>query len=362
MTILFKRIRIAYFSTICILSAVVLAASAYFANIYLPDNKAHAGFSVYALVISALTIISGFIQLFSRAQPRTETPFLFIVGVFWLSVAAWALDQSVDQECYGLGNTQTSTKHGDVSSRAICYATKIVEAFSWTVFVMFAIAFIIVINRTATAKVLGHPDIWAEPMDNLPWYDELPGYPGESWFGSDFHRYHHRYGYEQGAPLTGAGRTAASRAGYGQLSPTITEPMMERQPSPPEDHYTRAREKSSRRSRRAASPRTNPYENGTSRTHGRSRSIRQPTVDVDYGQQLASGVPMATSQYAEGYGHDQALPGMPIATTTQPGVGATVNVGGAQVQQLPGHSMIIRGGSKGAPPQIEQVPGYYNGP
>lgn len=198
-------------------------------------------------------------------------------------------------------------------------------------------------------------------MDNLPWYDELPGYPGVSWFGSDYHRYHHRYGYEKSAPMVGP--PVASRRGYRQLSPT-TEPITQmQQPSPPpEDHYTRAREKTIRRSRRAASPRPSLYEETASRVPGRSRSAVAPTVGVDYGQ-VPSAVPTAASQYGGGGGYGQASSTVPMVTTAAPGAGATVNIGGQQIQQAPGHSLVIRPGpNPGAPPKIEQIPGYYTGP
>lgn len=64
-----------------------------------------------------------------------------------------------------------------------------------------AIAFILTIALASKSKVLGHPDIWSEPIDNLPWFGELPGYPGQRWFGSDYHRYHHRFGYGGSAPV-----------------------------------------------------------------------------------------------------------------------------------------------------------------
>ncbi|KZV75084.1 hypothetical protein PENSPDRAFT_681281 [Peniophora sp. CONT] len=352
MTIFFKRIRIAYFSTIFILSAAVLGLSAYFANIYLPDNKAHAGFSIYAVVIAALTIVFGLIQLFSGAQPRTEAPFLFVVSVFWLSVAAWAIDQSTNEECYGLGNAQTPTENGLVSSRSICYAIKIVEAFSWTIFAMLVIAFVIVINRTASARVLGHPDAWSEPMDNLPWYDELPGYPGGSWFGSDYHRYHHRYGYET---FASTGPVAASRRGYKELSPT--GPMLETSRSVAEDHYTRARGKSSHR--RVANTSASNYGESPSMVPGMAPSGIQPGRSMGYGQAQLT-VPMAATQPGASVGYGQVPSIVPTTQTT--GVGATVKFGEHEFQQKPGHSMIIRGGAKGGPPQIEQVPGYYRGP
>ncbi|KZV76082.1 hypothetical protein PENSPDRAFT_497824 [Peniophora sp. CONT] len=199
MTVLFKRIRTMYLATLFVFTAAVLGISAYFAQLYLPNQK-HGGFVIYAIVIPALTIVFGLIQLF-WAQPRTEVVFLFVAGVLWLTQAAWATDQSTNAECFALGNSQTQTQHGLVSSKSICYETKVVEAFSWTIFLALAIAFIITITLASQSKVLGHPEIWSEPIDNLPWFGELPGYPGQRWFGSDFHRFHHRFGYGGTAPV-----------------------------------------------------------------------------------------------------------------------------------------------------------------
>lgn len=64
----------------------------------------------------------------------------------------WCSDQSTNTECFALGSSQTQTHAGlgtstiailgrsddlaVVSSKSICYETKVVEAFSWTIFLL----------------------------------------------------------------------------------------------------------------------------------------------------------------------------------------------------------------------------------
>ena len=86
-----------------------------------------------------------------------------------------------------------------------------------------AIFLVIIIALASKSKVLGHPDIWSEPIDYLPWFGELPGYPGGRWYGSPYHMYHHRYGYgpsmmpqaqSGGAIINIGGQTFHQRAGH----------------------------------------------------------------------------------------------------------------------------------------------------
>jgi len=56
---------------------------------------------------------------------------------------------------------------------------RVIEAFSWVLFGVFALFFIIVINLTSNAvQKGGRPYAWREPMIELPWYGEWPGYSG----------------------------------------------------------------------------------------------------------------------------------------------------------------------------------------
>jgi len=56
---------------------------------------------------------------------------------------------------------------------------RVIEAFSWVLFGVFAIFFVLVINLTSIAVQRGgRPYAWREPMLELPWYGEWPGYSG----------------------------------------------------------------------------------------------------------------------------------------------------------------------------------------
>jgi len=55
----------------------------------------------------------------------------------------------------------------------------VIEAFSWVLFGVFTIFFLIVANLTSIAVERGgRPYAWREPMIELPWYGEWPGYSG----------------------------------------------------------------------------------------------------------------------------------------------------------------------------------------
>jgi hypothetical protein len=86
-----------------------------------------------------------------------------------------------------------------VSSKGFCYESKILEAFSWSIFglrlshpsvttrfplmrhaVLFFLMFVIILaNRS---QILGWPEIWYDDIDELPWLGEYPGYPGVSMY------------------------------------------------------------------------------------------------------------------------------------------------------------------------------------
>ncbi|KAI0036832.1 hypothetical protein K488DRAFT_81818 [Vararia minispora EC-137] len=200
MTLLFRSIRIFFYVSIFLLTVAVLGLSAYFAEQF----SSRGGFSIFSLVVPSVTIIWGIFQLM-WAQPRTEAVFLFVTGVLWLAEAAWATDETPRLECFDLRNMRTQTTRGSISAESFCYESRIVEAFSWTIFLCLAIAFVILVSLANKSKVLGHPDIWYEPVDWLPWYGELPGEVGGRWFQSPYHMYHHRYGYGQfGQQMMGA--------------------------------------------------------------------------------------------------------------------------------------------------------------
>ncbi|KAI0921853.1 hypothetical protein AcW1_004284 [Taiwanofungus camphoratus] len=93
-------------------------------------------------------------------------------------MAAWTTDIMGSTQCDALGGETTPTKNGNISTKSWCYEMKVIEAFSWMIFCLFAIFLWILIALTSRARVLGHPFAWAEPIFELPWFGELPGWPG----------------------------------------------------------------------------------------------------------------------------------------------------------------------------------------
>jgi len=98
---------------------------------------------------------------------------------------------------------------------------RVIEAFSWVLFGIFAIFLVIVINLTSVAVMRGgRPYAWREPMIELPWYGEWPGYSGGP--GSMYPTMHmHEGGVIPGSYMPG-GVIAQPMAG-----PVSTLPVMQ---------------------------------------------------------------------------------------------------------------------------------------
>ncbi|EPQ54263.1 hypothetical protein GLOTRDRAFT_116829 [Gloeophyllum trabeum ATCC 11539] len=204
MTILFANRRTTGFVTVLILSAVVLGISAYFGHEFLPNHAAD--ITIFSLVVSSLTILV-LIVLLVWSQPRIEAFWLFVLAVLWLAMGAWYDDLQGHTDCSALTDAlRTTTNTGTISSRAYCYETKVVEAFSWMTFILLAVYLIILIALTGRSQVLGRPYAWQEPIIELPWFGEYPGYPGP---------YQYSDGYAQNGQMM---------PGYGQ--PTYVYPGM----------------------------------------------------------------------------------------------------------------------------------------
>ncbi|KAH9936948.1 hypothetical protein B0H21DRAFT_698844 [Amylocystis lapponica] len=174
MTQLFKDMRLYGFVAIMLLSAAVLGIAAYLGSIFLPNI--HHDFGVFSLLVPSLTIFI-FLIIISWSSPRTEAVFLFILGVLWLAMGAWSSDMMGNVQCDTLAGQRTATKSGSIASQSWCYEMKVIEAFSWMVFCLFAIFLWILIALTTRARVLGRPFAWAEPIFELGWFGELPGWP-----------------------------------------------------------------------------------------------------------------------------------------------------------------------------------------
>jgi len=178
MTYLFRNLRVAGYVFVFLLSGTVLGITAFFASEFLP--QLHHDFTIFSLVVPSFTIFIFFILLLS-SQPRIEAFFLFIAAVLWLTMGAWSADTIGSTECFSLGDQTTPTKNGETSARAYCYESKVIEAFSWAIFILLTFFLIFVITLANRSQVLGRPFIWREDINDLPWFGQAPGYPGVSY-------------------------------------------------------------------------------------------------------------------------------------------------------------------------------------
>ncbi|KAF9462662.1 hypothetical protein BDZ94DRAFT_1260937 [Collybia nuda] len=173
MTVRFGNYRVAFYVAVFLLSGTVLGLSANFASIFLPNL--HRDFTIFSLVVPSLTILLFLITL-QWAQPRTEAVVLLVLAVLWLTMGAWSTDIIGHVQCDGLTGQRIASKNGDTSGQSFCYEMKVVQAFSWAVFVLCAMALIILFSLVTQAQKFGRYLIWREPIRELPWFGEAPGY------------------------------------------------------------------------------------------------------------------------------------------------------------------------------------------
>ncbi|KAJ7682789.1 hypothetical protein DFH06DRAFT_1290130 [Mycena polygramma] len=193
MTVRFATHRIGFYVAVLLLSGTVLGLAAHFANIFLPHL--HPDFSIFSLLIPALTIFIFLLSL-QFAQPRTEAVSLFILWALWLAMAAWATDIIGGTQCDILTTQTMPTKNGEIRQRQYCYEMKVIQAFSWMLFVLFTFAFAILIVLVNQAQRFGRPNIWQEPIQELGWFHEMPGYYNHPQQGMmQYPVYPQQYGY-----------------------------------------------------------------------------------------------------------------------------------------------------------------------
>jgi len=173
MTVRFGNYRIAFYLAVFLLSGTVLGLSAHFASVFLP--KLHHDFTIFSLIVPSLSIFVFLITL-QWAQPRSEAVVLFILGTLWLAMGAWSTDVIGNVQCDGLVGQRTATKNGDMSGQQFCYEMKVIQAFSWMLFVLFVIALYLLMSLVTEAQRFGRYDIWWAPIRELPWFGEAPGY------------------------------------------------------------------------------------------------------------------------------------------------------------------------------------------
>ncbi|KAJ3505949.1 hypothetical protein NLJ89_g7144 [Agrocybe chaxingu] len=174
MTVHFGNNRLGFYIVTLLLSGTVLGIAGNFASLFLPSL--HRDFTIFALIVPSLTILFFLLSL-QWAQPRTEAIELFIIGTFWLAMGAWSTDIIGFVQCDTLGGQRIPSKNdGTTSAQSYCYQMKVVQAFSWALFALFVIAFWILMRLVHQAQRYGRYHIWEEPIRELPWFGEAPGY------------------------------------------------------------------------------------------------------------------------------------------------------------------------------------------
>ncbi|GJE88523.1 MARVEL domain-containing protein [Phanerochaete sordida] len=197
MTQLFREMRMTGHTVVFFLGAGVLGLAAYLASV-LKSSDLHHSFVVLVVVTASLTVAAflllyvpelvrgaegpshefGYGERTSWSRPVYELPLLFIFAVLWLASASWSADILGNIQCDAIPKSQRiPTKSGSISAKAWCYEMRIIEALSWIQFALFAIFVWILITLTSRAKAFGRYGAWWEPIVELPWFGQYPGYP-----------------------------------------------------------------------------------------------------------------------------------------------------------------------------------------
>ncbi|TFK28719.1 hypothetical protein FA15DRAFT_664752 [Coprinopsis marcescibilis] len=174
MTVRFGNYRLAYYITVFLLAGTVLGVGGHFASIFVPER--HTAFSIYSIVVASLNIFV-FLLTLQWSQPRVEAFVLFLFSVLWLSLGAWSTDIIGHRQCDSLrSETEPTKNNGTISSFSYCSEMKVVQAFSWALFALFVSALIVLFQLISIARQFGRHHIWREPIRELPWFGEMPGY------------------------------------------------------------------------------------------------------------------------------------------------------------------------------------------
>ncbi|THV08541.1 hypothetical protein K435DRAFT_772014 [Dendrothele bispora CBS 962.96] len=174
MTVRFANYRIAYYVAVFLLSGTVLGLAGHFANLFLPGSLHH-DYTIFALIVPSLTIFV-FLLTLQWAQPRIEMGAYVILGILWLAMGAWSTDVIGPAQCDGLRGQRTPTKNGDMNAQEFCYEIKVMQAFSWMLFCLFVIWTGLLLALVSQAQRFGRWNIWSEPIQELGWFGEWPGY------------------------------------------------------------------------------------------------------------------------------------------------------------------------------------------
>jgi len=223
MTVRFGNYRLGFYIGVFILSGVVLGLAANFANIFLPNI--HHDFIIFALIAPSLTIFV-FLLTLQWAQPQTEVIALSILGILWLTMGAWATDIIGITQCDALAGQTTPSNSGETNAQAFCYEMKIIQAFSWALFIGFVLAIYILFSLVHVAQRFGRYYIWSEPIRELPWFGEMPGYyntnPGGPMYPPTAGMTP-GYGYPYHPPMSAPGHSIVIQPGMNGAPPIITQ-------------------------------------------------------------------------------------------------------------------------------------------
>ncbi|KAF8743217.1 Ubiquitin-conjugating enzyme E2, partial [Rhizoctonia solani] len=208
---LFNTLRFRAFAAVFIGSIVVLALSAYLASV-LFSTDIH-DFLIFSLVVSVASLVI-ILALSQRSQPRTEAWVLFILAVLWLTMGAYSQDVIGYQRCYAMrGQTVPTSNNATMSAERYCRQMKSILAFSWAIFVLLTIWWIILLFVVNKLYASGDHDIWTGPMSDvmMPGEDPIPkpepeAYPprgrGVSPRPPSAHRQPYQYPYYSNPPST----------------------------------------------------------------------------------------------------------------------------------------------------------------
>ncbi|KIJ56673.1 hypothetical protein M422DRAFT_62623 [Sphaerobolus stellatus SS14] len=203
----FARLRLYTYIILIIFSAVVLGLAADLASKFI--NTSRADYSIFSIVVSALSILV-LIFILLRSQPRVDLWVAFIIGVLWLSLAAWSVDIVGNVQCVDLvGQTLNTTQGAKTSAAAWCREMKAIEAISWAIFASLAIAFILLIALATRAQSIGMHNAWARSISDLPWWGENEA--GEPYYTGGGHG-SEGYGSYNGNPAAAYNANAAYNA------------------------------------------------------------------------------------------------------------------------------------------------------
>ncbi|KAF8529022.1 hypothetical protein BU17DRAFT_37174 [Hysterangium stoloniferum] len=177
MRTMFASLRLYAFMIVIITSIPVLGLTASLGSRFLPNILAD--FTIFSILVPSATILL-IIFLLLRSQPRIDAVATFVLGVLWLTLAAWTVDIIGPVQCFQLGSQRMRTESGTMSAMIYCRQMKAIEALSWAVFVIFAISFVLLISLVTRAQSIGRHNVWAQSISDLPWWGEMGGLHGEN--------------------------------------------------------------------------------------------------------------------------------------------------------------------------------------